>query len=198
MLRDTIGASWWRRCARSKSASRTTATPSRPTSSSRSARRRRPPGSGAWRSPARSMAAAGWACSGQVIVAEEAAKCRMGAYVPACGAFGIDPPSVIWLGHRGADARSTACRHPAAARRTSSRSPRPPAAPTPATDPHPRGRRGRPLRAQRHEDVDHRASTRRDWGIVFARTGEAGNARRHHLPSSSIGDSPGISCREIG
>lgn len=36
---------------------------------------------------------------GQVLVAEEAAKCRMGAYVPACGAFGIDPPSVIWLGN---------------------------------------------------------------------------------------------------
>ncbi|MCC7045701.1 MAG: acyl-CoA/acyl-ACP dehydrogenase, partial [Alphaproteobacteria bacterium] len=35
---------------------------------------------------------------GQVVVAEEAARCRMGAYVPACGAFGIDPPSVIWLG----------------------------------------------------------------------------------------------------
>jgi len=35
----------------------------------------------------------------QVLVAEEAAKCRMGAYVPACGAFGIDPPSVIWLGN---------------------------------------------------------------------------------------------------
>jgi acyl-CoA dehydrogenase len=34
----------------------------------------------------------------QVVVAEEAAKCKMGAYVPACGAFGIDPPSVIWLG----------------------------------------------------------------------------------------------------
>ncbi len=34
----------------------------------------------------------------QVVVAEEAAKCRMGAYVAACGAFGIDPPSVIWLG----------------------------------------------------------------------------------------------------
>lgn len=34
----------------------------------------------------------------QVVVAEEAAKCRMGAYVPACGAFGIDPSSVIWLG----------------------------------------------------------------------------------------------------
>jgi acyl-CoA dehydrogenase len=40
----------------------------------------------------------GLALLGQVIVGEEAAKCRMGAYVPACGAFGIDPPTVIWLG----------------------------------------------------------------------------------------------------
>lgn len=42
---------------------------------------------------------AGLGLLGQVLVAEEAAKCRMGAYVPACGAFGIDPPSVIWLGN---------------------------------------------------------------------------------------------------
>jgi acyl-CoA dehydrogenase len=35
---------------------------------------------------------------GQAIVAEEAAKCRMGAYIPALGAFGSDPPNVIWLG----------------------------------------------------------------------------------------------------
>lgn len=35
---------------------------------------------------------------GQVIVAEEAAKCRMGGYIPACGAFGFDPPSVIFKG----------------------------------------------------------------------------------------------------
>jgi acyl-CoA dehydrogenase len=33
---------------------------------------------------------------GQALVAEEAAKCRMGAYVPACGAFGFDPPSVVY------------------------------------------------------------------------------------------------------
>lgn len=32
----------------------------------------------------------------QALVAEEAAKCRMGAYVPACGAFGFDPPSVLF------------------------------------------------------------------------------------------------------
>ncbi|SOE90633.1 Acyl-CoA dehydrogenase [Burkholderia sp. YR290] len=34
----------------------------------------------------------------QCIVAEESAKCRMGAYVPACGAFGFDPPSIIFGG----------------------------------------------------------------------------------------------------
>ncbi|MDA0656428.1 MAG: acyl-CoA dehydrogenase family protein [Proteobacteria bacterium] len=34
----------------------------------------------------------------QAIVAEEAAQCRMGAYVPACAAIGIDPPNVIFDG----------------------------------------------------------------------------------------------------
>jgi acyl-CoA dehydrogenase len=32
----------------------------------------------------------------QALVAEEAAKCRMGAYIPACGAFGFDPPNVVF------------------------------------------------------------------------------------------------------
>lgn len=35
---------------------------------------------------------------GQAVVAEEAARCRMGAYIPACGAFGADPPNAIFLG----------------------------------------------------------------------------------------------------
>lgn len=35
---------------------------------------------------------------GQAIVAEEAARCRMGCYVWAAGALGSDPPNVIWLG----------------------------------------------------------------------------------------------------
>ena len=34
----------------------------------------------------------------QCIVAEESAKCRMGAYIPAGGAFGWDPPNVIFQG----------------------------------------------------------------------------------------------------
>ena len=35
---------------------------------------------------------------GQCVVAEEAAKCRMGLYFPACGAFGQDPPLVVFRG----------------------------------------------------------------------------------------------------
>ena len=34
----------------------------------------------------------------QCVVAEEAAKCRMGAYFPAAGAFGWDPPNTIFSG----------------------------------------------------------------------------------------------------
>lgn len=54
---------------------------------------------GLWcvRSPAE-HGGAGLSLLGQAVVAEEAAKCRMGAYVPACGAFGADPPNAIWLG----------------------------------------------------------------------------------------------------
>ncbi|HAA91065.1 MAG: butyryl-CoA dehydrogenase [Rhodospirillaceae bacterium] len=37
----------------------------------------------------------------QAVVAEEAAQCRMGAYVPACGAIGVDPPNVIFDGSEG-------------------------------------------------------------------------------------------------
>jgi acyl-CoA dehydrogenase len=34
----------------------------------------------------------------QCVIAEEASKCRMGAYFPAAGAFGWDPPNVIFSG----------------------------------------------------------------------------------------------------
>ena len=41
---------------------------------------------------------AGLTLLGQAVVAEESAKCRMGAYVPGCGAFGADPPNAVFLG----------------------------------------------------------------------------------------------------
>ncbi|MDA8058437.1 MAG: acyl-CoA dehydrogenase family protein [Actinomycetota bacterium] len=34
----------------------------------------------------------------QCVVAEQASQCRMGAYTPAAGTFGWDPPNVIWKG----------------------------------------------------------------------------------------------------
>jgi acyl-CoA dehydrogenase len=37
---------------------------------------------------------------GQAVFTEEATKCRMGAYVAGIGAFGGDPPNVIWEGTR--------------------------------------------------------------------------------------------------
>lgn len=43
---------------------------------------------------------AGLSLLAQCLVAEEAAKCRMGAYIPACGAFGFDPPNVIFKGSK--------------------------------------------------------------------------------------------------
>jgi len=56
---------------------------------------------GLWclRSPAE-HGGAGLNLLGQAVVAEESAQCRMGAYVPACGAFGADPPNAIFLGTR--------------------------------------------------------------------------------------------------
>jgi len=41
---------------------------------------------------------AGLSLLGQCVAAEEASKCRMGAYIAGCGAFGFDPPVVIWKG----------------------------------------------------------------------------------------------------
>jgi acyl-CoA dehydrogenase len=34
----------------------------------------------------------------QCLVAEESVKCKMGAYIAACGAFGFDPPNIIFSG----------------------------------------------------------------------------------------------------
>src|ERR1700759_1904225 len=39
---------------------------------------------------------AGLSGLGQVVVAEEAAKCRMGAFFPALGAFGGNPPNIMF------------------------------------------------------------------------------------------------------
>jgi acyl-CoA dehydrogenase len=43
---------------------------------------------------------AGLSLLGQSVVAEESSQCKMGAYIPACHAFGWDPPNAIFLGRK--------------------------------------------------------------------------------------------------
>lgn len=54
---------------------------------------------GIWciRSPAE-YGGAGLSLLGQAVVAEETARCKMGAYIPACGAIGFDPPNAVFIG----------------------------------------------------------------------------------------------------
>lgn len=52
-----------------------------------------------YRSPAE-YGGAGLDLLAQSVIAEESARCRMGAYIPACETLGFDPPNAIWLGSR--------------------------------------------------------------------------------------------------
>jgi acyl-CoA dehydrogenase len=133
---------------------------------------------------------------GQVLVAEEAAKCRMGAYVPACGAFGIDPPSVVWLGTEeqrqkyGVQGIQRGKKNFVAISEASG-----------GSDP------GHKIQTRAVREGDHyvingsklwiTAAGNADWGIVFARTGEAGKGEG--ITAFIVDkETPGIAYREIG
>lgn len=133
---------------------------------------------------------------GQVIVAEEAAKCRMGAYVPACGTLGIDPPSVIWLGSEeqkqkyGIEGISKGKKCFVAISEAAG-----------GSDP------ARKIQTRAVRDGDHyvingtkmwiTAAGTADWGIVFARTGEPGKG--DGISAFIVdGGTPGMTAKEIG
>lgn len=128
---------------------------------------------------------------GQVVVAEEAAKCRMGAYVPACGAFGIDPPSVIWLG---TDAQRQ--KYGVAGINGGKKNFVAISEAGGGSDP------ARTINSRAVRDGDHyllngtkmwiTGADTADWGIVFARTDTGITAFIVDR------DTPGITCREIG
>lgn len=132
----------------------------------------------------------------QVIVAEEAAKCRMGAYVPACGAFGIDPPSVIWLGNQeqrekyGVQGIARGKKCFVAISEASG-----------GSDP------ARKIQTRAVCDGDSyvingtkmwiTAAGEADWGVVFARTGGAGKG--DGITAFIVDrDTPGLTAKEIG
>ncbi|WP_114965670.1 acyl-CoA dehydrogenase family protein [Alkalilacustris brevis] len=128
---------------------------------------------------------------GQVVVAEEAAKCRMGAYVPACGAFGIDPPSVIWLGtpeqrqKYGVAGIEGGKKNFVAISEAAGGS-------DPARKIETRARRDGGDYVINGTKMWITAADKADWGIVFARTEQGITAFIVDR------DTPGISCREIG
>lgn len=131
---------------------------------------------------------------GQAVVAEEASQCRMGAYVPACGVFGSDPPNAVLLGTRyqieryaiPAVARGKKCFVAISE-------------PSGGSDP------ARAIRTRAEKKGDRyilngqkmwiTGAAGADWGLVFARTGAGG---RGGISCFIVeGDSKGMTTRVI-
>ena len=117
---------------------------------------------------------AGLSLLGQVVVAEEAAKCRMGPYVPAGAAFGWDPPNVIFKGTE--DQIERYANPDVLGEKTFVAI----SEPSGGADP------GRSIGTTARRDGDHyvlngqktwiTGADASRWGVVFARTGDAGRA----------------------
>ena len=133
---------------------------------------------------------------GQCVVAEEAAKCRMGLYFPAAGSFGQDPPKVIFRGNRQQIERygMRTVREGLSTFVAISE-------PSGGSDPA----RSITTRAQRQGDryIVNGAKMwisyidQADWGVLYARTGEAGD--RGGITAFVIGPKrKGIELRRIG
>ena len=137
---------------------------------------------------------AGLSLLGQCVAAEETAKCRMGAYIAGCGAFGFDPPNVIWKGteHQQRFAREDVEAGTKAFVAISE--------PSGGSDPA----RSIQTRAERKSDRYVINGTKiwisgagmAKWGIVFARVGESKS--REGITSFVVEKSrPGISLSKI-
>lgn len=122
----------------------------------------------------REYGGAGLNLLGQAIVAEEMGRCRMGVQVPACGVFGDDPPNVIFLG-----TRSQIERYGLPAVEAGKRVFVAISEPSGGSDP------ARAIRTRAEKRGDRYVINGQkmwitggggaDWGLVFARTGAAGD-----------------------
>ncbi|MES2096573.1 MAG: acyl-CoA dehydrogenase family protein [Pseudomonadota bacterium] len=134
---------------------------------------------------------AGMGVLAQVVVAEEAAKCRLGAFFPAAGAIAGDPPSVIFHGTPDQFARYgrpiVEGRMPKAFTAISEAAG--------GSDP------ARAIECRAERDGDHYVlngsktwithADRAKWGVVYARTGEPG--RRDGISCFIVEtDTPGL------
>jgi acyl-CoA dehydrogenase len=138
---------------------------------------------------------AGLSVLGQVVVAEEAAKCRMGAFFPALGAFGGNPPNVMYKATEEQFRRyaqpiidGTATKAYTSISEASG-----------GSDPA----RAIKLKAVRNGDhyvlngskmwTSH--AEKADWGVVYARTGEGRSGISCFIVEK---DTPGMSFHRIG
>lgn len=140
---------------------------------------------------------AGLSVLGQVVVAEAAAACRMGAYFPAGGAFGGNPPSVLF---RATPEQWERFGRPIVEGRAGK-------AFTAITEPSGGSDPARAIRCRAERDGDDyvldgakmwisHAGTA-DWGVVYARTGAAGE--RGGISCFVVErDTPGLTMRPIG
>ena len=139
---------------------------------------------------------AGLGVLGQVIVAEEAARCRMGAFFPACGAFGGNPPNVLF---NAAPEQFEKYARPIIEGRAG-RAFTAISEASGGSDPA----RAIRCRAERKGDVYLLNGTKMwtthagtaAWGVVYARTGELGS--RHGISAFIVdADAPGLTKRPI-
>ena len=140
---------------------------------------------------------AGLSLLGQVVVAEEAAKCRMGAFFPAAGAFGGNPPSVMY---RATPEQFERYARPIIEGRAGK-------AYTAISESSGGSDPARAIRCRAERRGDHyvlngtkvwtsHAATA-DWGVVYARTGEQGE--RDAISCFIVErDTPGLSMVPIG
>lgn len=131
----------------------------------------------------------------QAIVAEEGARCRMGSYTWGAGAFGDDPPEAIWAGTEEQIARWGVPTVRGERKGWIAIS-----EPSGGSDP------ARAIKTRAVRDGDSYVingsktwitdAANRDWGIVFARTGEAGD-RKGITAFIVENGTPGLSFNEI-
>ena len=145
----------------------------------------------------RKFGGAGLGVLGQVLVAEEAAKCRMGAFFPALGAFGGNPPSVMFQATREQFERYA---RPIVEGRMGR-------AFTAISEPSGGSDPARAIRCRAELKGDHyllngtkmwtsHAGTA-DWGVVYARTGEQG--KRSGISCFIVdANAPGLTKKPIG
>lgn len=138
---------------------------------------------------------AGLSLLGQAVVAEETSKCRMGAYVPGCGAFGADPPNAIFSGtplqikNYALPAIERGNKVFVAISEASGGS-------DPARSIRSHAKRSGDRYILNGSKMWITGAGKADWGLVFARTGEAGE--RGGITCFIVdGDSAGMSARPI-